>query len=197
LYSSRSFIGSSEYLQFGDLSSGTGFHKFVLFEHKDLVISPQKLLRRFPLDRNYFTGSVQETKSGPVGILINGVEVVSPKSADKIYYGPLDKISVFNGGSGYDVINPPKIEVTPPNSGTTALINPVVSGEVSKVFVDPQDFDIDKVISVSMTGGNGSGAIFKPIIIQRFREVNFDARQTFNGGGIDISDETITFETDQ
>ena len=196
LYSSRSFIGSSEYLQFGDLSSGTGFHKFVLFEHKDLVISPQKLLRRFPLDRNYFTGSVQETKSGPVGILINGVEVVSPKSADKIYYGPLDKISVFNGGSGYDVINPPKIEVTPPNSGTTALINPVVSGEVSKVFVDPQDFDIDKVISVSMTGGNGSGAIFKPVIIQRFREVNFDARQTFNGGGIDISDETITFETD-
>ena len=195
LYSSSSFIGGTEYLEFDALGAGTGYHKFVLFEHRDLIVSPQRLLRKFTLDRNYSKGSGQEAVSGPIGMLINGVEIISPKSPNKVHYGPIEKLTILNGGSNYDVINPPTVNVTAPVSGTTASIQPVVEGSVKNVFVDPQDFDIDKVISVTLTGGNGSGAIFKPIVSKRFREVEFDARQLTDGGGIDISDETITFTT--
>ena len=47
--------------------------------------------------------------SGPVGMLINGVEISNYKSNDKIYYGPLSSVEVLNAGDGYDVINPPVI----------------------------------------------------------------------------------------
>ena len=195
LYSSSSFIGGTEYLEFDALGAGTGYHKFVLFEHRDLIVSPQKILRKFTLDRNYSKGSAQETVSGPVGMLINGVEIISPKSPNKVHYGPIEKLTILNSGLNYDVINPPKVNVTAPTSGTTALVQPVIQGSVKNVFVDPQDFDIDKVISVTLTGGNGSGAIFEPIVSKRYREVDFDARQLTDGGGIDVSDETITFTT--
>lgn len=46
---------------------------------------------------------------------------------------------------------------------------------------------------MSITGGNGSGCILEPIIGERFRELEFDSRDIFFGGGLDITDETITF----
>ena len=60
-------------------------------------------------------------------------------------------------------------------------------------MVDPQDFDIRRVQSVTISGGNGSGAILEPILDTKYREVEFDARESTVGGGIDISDDTITF----
>ena len=194
LYTSRSFIGSSEYVEFGDLPSGSGYHQFVLSRHKSLIVSPQKLLRKFPLQRNLSTGNAEETIPGGIGILINGVEIISPKTNDTINYGPLNEIKVINPGNGYDVLNPPKIEIASPTSGfTTALAQAVVSGSVESVLVDPQEFDIDTVVSATLTGGNGNGAILRPILSKRFREVEFDAREDDFGGGIDTTDETITF----
>ena len=194
LYTSRSFVGTSEYLEFGDLGAGTGSHQFVLARHKKFVISPQKALRKFPLQPNLSSGNAEKTNPGGVGLLINGVEILSPKTNDKVYYGPLTSINVANTGSGYDVLNLPQIVVDSPSSGfTTALIRPVVSGSVESVLVDPQDFDIDKVISATISGGNGNGALLKPILSKRYREVEFDSRENIFGGGIDITNETITF----
>ena len=193
LFTSRSFIGSSEYIEFGDLSSGTGSHKFLLARHRDSIISPQKLLKKFPLVKNYAEGFGNETETGPIGLLINGVEVISPKSADKVYHGPLQSINIINSGSGYDVINPPVINVSSPSIGTTALVRPVLSGSVSSVLVDPQDFSIETVVSATISGGNGNGAVLDPIISKKYRELDFDARETIYGGGVDISNETITF----
>ena len=49
-------------------------------------------------------------------------------------------------------------------SSTTYLIRPVVTGTVVDVQVDPQDFDIQKVVSVTIEGGNGSDNIRTNII---------------------------------
>ena len=194
LYASRSFVGTSEYLEFGELAAGTGYHQFVLSRHKKFLISPQKILRKFPLERNLSLGSAEKTIPGGVGLLINGVEILSPKTNDKVYYGPLSSVKVVNSGSGYDVLNPPQIVVDSPSSGfTTALVKPVVSGSVESVLVDPQDFDVETVVSATITGGNGNGAILKPILSKRYREVEFDARENLYGGGIDATNETITF----
>jgi len=190
LYASRSVIGTENYISFGSLSSG--IHNFTLNSQKERILSPQKLLRKFPLEVNIGDGESDLTTPGTVGQLINGVEIISYKSNDKVYYGPLESVDVLNGGDGYDVINPPLLSVSTGN----ALLQPIVNGSVEKIYVTPQDFDLDVVVSVAITGGNGFGAVFEPVIEKRRREIEFDARQTSIGGGVDITYETITFLTD-
>ena len=68
---------------------------------------------------------------------------------DKIYFGPIESVSLLNGGKNYDVINPPIIQLSSAGAGTTnALIQPVISGEVTDIQVDPQDFDIKKLFQL-------------------------------------------------
>jgi hypothetical protein len=191
LYASRSVIGSSNYLTFENLPSGT--HTITLSSQRERILSPQKILRKFPLTINYDTGDqeIDFTEPGPVGMLINGVEIYGYKSANKIYYGPLESVKILNAGSGYDVINPPSVRI----SSGIASISPVVSGSVERVFVDPQEFDVDVIVSVAITGGNGRGASFDPILEKRRREISFDARVTTDEGGVDVVNDTITFLT--
>lgn len=194
LYESRSFVGSSQYVKFGSLLSGTGSQTFILNSQRFEYISSQKILRKFNIIQNV-EGSGEDTKSGPTGILINGVEVQNYKSDDKVYYGPLTSVKVLNGGDNYDVINPPFLEITT-GAGVTARIQPVLEGTVKNILVDPQDFDLNTVVSIAVTGGNGKGALLQPIIQKRRREVSFDARQiSGTSGGLDISNDTITFFT--
>ena len=112
---------------------------------------------------------------GKVGVLIDGVEITSPESTDSVFYGPIDKFEVLNGGKGYSVTEPPKISIT--GAGTTALVEPVVQGIVEEVLVDPQDFDVDDVLSVTLKGLNGDGCVLKPVLGKRFREIEFDCRR--------------------
>ena len=192
LYLSRSLIVSDNPVEFTFTSSTTGSHTFTLSTQRDEVIKPQKVLKKFPYQKNIKIGKNEETIPGSTGMLVNGVELINYKSEDKIYYGPLNEITLYNGGSGYDVINPPDVVISS-GAGTTALVRPVVRGTLKEVIVDPQEFDIKKITSVTLTGGNGNGAILEPVLEKRFREVEFDARNTVDGGGVNITDETLTF----
>ena len=192
LYSSRSFVGGSNYLTF-EPSGGT--HRFTLYSQRSGEIGAQKLLKKFPLSVNNTNGIGELTIPGTIGMLINGVEVNNYKSNDKIYYGPLESVNVLNGGSGYDVINPPLLSVST-GIGTTALIQPVISGSIKSAYIDAQDYDINNVVSIVVSGGNGSGAVLEPIITKRVREISFDGRTTTNSGGISTTTRQLTFLTD-
>ena len=192
LYSSRSFIGGNQYLTFGPAS---GSHTFTVYSQRSGEISAQKILKKFPLDVNIKNGTGELTTPGSTGMLINGVEINNYKSDDKIYYGPLESIEVLNGGSGYDVINPPLISVSS-GAGTTALVQPVVSGSIVSVYVDSQDYDIENIVSTTISGGNGSGAIIEPIALRRSREIFFDGRNVVYSGGISTTTSQLTFLTD-
>jgi hypothetical protein len=196
LYLSRSFVGNSiNYVKFGKLNPGTGSHSFILSSQKYQYVSSQKILREFDLYQNTGNGVAEKTQPGSVGILINGVEIQNYKSNDKVYYGPLTSVKVLNGGNNYDVINPPIIDVTA-GAGITAKIQPVVQGSVKSIVIDPQEFDLNTVVSIAITGGNGTGAILYPIVTKRRREISFDARLiSGTSGGIDITNDTITFLT--
>ena len=189
LYSSASTIGTESYETFTNIPSGT--HTLVLYSQKSNKISPQKILKKFPIQSN--TGDTEDnfTVPGATGMLKNGVEIYNYKTNDKVYYGPLENVKVLNGGRDYDVINSPF--VTP--SFGNALLQPVVIGSVKKVYIDPQDFNIDQIVSINLTGGNGRGASFSPVVEKRRREIEFDARTIENGGGLDINDEIIVFTT--
>jgi len=190
LYVSRSFIGTENYIKIKELPLGA--HTLILRNQEENLISSQNLLKKFPINPDILTESTDSTQPGTVGMLINGVEVTNYKSDDFIFYGPLESVEVLNGGNGYDVINPPLLQI----SSGSALIQPIVKGSVKSVYVDPQDFDIDVNVSVSISGGNGTGASFDPIIKKTFREIRFDAREILLGGGLDIDVETITFLSD-
>ena len=195
LYQSRSQIGTASTVQIGIGTTSVEDHTFILQSHADRKLQSDKILRRIPLSQNLSVSSKHETPINDIGILRDGVQIRSPISDDIIYYGNLESVEVLNGGKGYDVINPPSISVES-TSGTTALVQPVITGIVNKVLVDPQNFDIESVKSISVTGGNGSGCVLQPVVGIRNRFVNFDSRDIFFNGGIDKDDETITFKTE-
>ena len=188
LYQNGVVIPSTDYFSFGFGFSNPGNNKFILFEQKDRVINPQKILKKIDLDQKIEDAVSSDILPGPLGMLKNGVEIFTFKTNDRVYYGPLENINVLNGGNNYDVINPPLLSI----SGS-AKIEPVISGSVKKVYVDPQDFDFEKIISVDLTGGNGSGAKFEPVVEKFARQIQFDAREFNLGGGLDIVNERITF----
>jgi hypothetical protein len=202
LYYSNLLIGSSNYISISKNSNGV--HSFKLYNQKNNYIAPQKLLKKFSRTQNIKNSITPDTTPGTIGMMIDGVEILNYKSNDKVYYGPLDKINVINGGSGYDIISPPIIEIGGPSVGNTAYCQPILRGNIKNVLVDPQNFDIEKVLSISVTGGNGSSAILDAIVDKQYREVSFDARITSAGGGVGVTseatptsdEETITFLED-
>ena len=197
LYKSRSFIPILDFEEFESLSANTGSHTFSLVKTVNQKVGAQKYLKQFPLDPNITNSNLEKTLPGSTGILINGVEILNYKSEDKIFFGPLENVKVLNGGSNYDVVNPPILQVSSPGTGkTTALVRPVISGSVVDIQVDPQDFDIQEVLSFTIEGGNGSGATFEPILSKRKRELLFDGRLISESGGIDNINETLTFLSD-
>ena len=192
LYASRSFIVIDDNIEFTALPVGSGKQSFVLLRHKNEQIGVQKILKKFPVEPNIKSGKSSLTSPGATGILINGVEIINYKSDDKIYSGsPLSSIKLLNGGSNYDAINLPKIVIPRVGLGTTALVQPVISGSLKEVLVDQQNFDIEKILSITLSGGGGSGAILRPIVTKRVREISFDARQSTVGGGVDINHDRI------
>tara|TARA_B100001094_G_scaffold256565_1_gene255802 strand:+ start:3319 stop:16308 length:12990 start_codon:yes stop_codon:yes gene_type:complete len=196
LYLAPSFIASNDVTEFSLPVDTQTIHTFTLLRHLDGELGNQKLLRKLPINPNLKTGNNVKTTPGSIGMMINGVEIENYKSIDNIFYGPLEDFDVLNPGIEYDVINPPSIEIAA-GIGLTALVQPVVSGNIKNIFVDPQDYDIENITSVKFTGGNGTGAILKPIIKKRYREVLFAGINATNGistYGIDYNNETIVFK---
>jgi len=197
LYRSRGMIGNIvNAIRFTvEGLAATATHTFTKESEYGKKLSANKILKKFPLSQDLYVSGKNETPVNNIGMLIDGVQIRTPISEDYIYYGPIDSLDVYNSGEGYDVINPPRLTIDNSiGAGVTALVEPVISGSVKQVFVDPHDFDIDEVKSVSLTGGNGSGCILEPVIGIRYRELEFDSRDIFFSGGLSIADETITFK---
>jgi hypothetical protein len=183
------YIGSDSYT-----SIVQDEHSFTLISQQvdDKKIYSQKIFKKFELNKDQFREVGSDIGAETIGVLANGVEILSYKSKDKIYYGPLESIQIINSGENYDTINPPKFEF----SSGSAKIQPIVEGSIQEILIDPQEFDIKKPISIVVTGGNGKNVVTQPIIRKRSREVFFDARILEEGGGLSIDSETITFLTD-
>jgi hypothetical protein len=194
LYASLSAINSGGKLEFlAPISNDLG-HIFTLYSHRTNIIDSQKLLKKFPLVSN-FDKNPSPTKHGGIGMLINGVEIDSYKSLDKVYYGKLNSIEVLNGGEDFDVINPPELVVSE-SSGTRALAQPVLKGTLTDILIDEFNYNVNQVISIGVTGGNGTNISVVPIIQKRFVELPFDARSDSNGGKITLSNNRILFDDD-
>ncbi len=200
LYNSISAVGSASSVTWNDPvgAGGTHVHSLILKDHYQKQLYENRILRKFPLSQDLSVTTDKDVPINDIAVLIDGVQVRSTIANETMTYGPLTSVDVYNSGTGYDVANPPKLSIEAPidSNGTNAFAEPVIEGSVKEVLIDAQDFDIDKVFSVNLTGGNGKDCLLEPITGPRFREIQFDSRDIFFSGGLDIQEETITFKSD-
>jgi hypothetical protein len=172
--------------------SGTVTNNILQFASLSLkTLEPQKLIRKISTPVN--DGSGDDTSPGSIGILVNGVEILNYKSNNSIFYGPIENISVTSPGSGYDVINPPILQISDlVGSGATAYCN--VKGSLERIDIIDGGFDYLEEPVIKISGGNGSLASAKANLISFDHSVRFNANTT--SGAVDSSNSKITFIED-
>ena len=126
------------------------------FNFNSKTLQSQNIFREISPTQN--DGLKYNTEVGFTGLLTNGVEILNYKSKDVIHFGQLERVEVLSGGSKYDVINPPNLKIKD-NVGTGATGNVSVSGSFEEIRVIDSGFDYIDHPTVSISGGNGKGAV--------------------------------------
>ena len=113
-------------------------------------LQPQKIYREVSTPIETF--APEKTSVGPTAVLVNGVEVLNYKSDDLIYYGNIENIEVIAPGSGFDIINPPKLIISDV-VGTGATGSLAISGSLREIQILDRGFDYVENPTISITGG--------------------------------------------
>ena len=108
------------------------------------------------------------------GIFVNGVELINYKSEDLVRYGEIESIDVLDPGSNIDVINVPSL-VIDDAVGTGATGYAAIKGTVTEIRVEEPGFDYVREPTVTISGGNGSGAKANVSMKQINHKVDFFA----------------------
>lgn len=172
-------------------ATGNGEFKISVPDLFNKSLEHQKLLKRISINP-VFNGQEYRTIPGTTGILINGTEITNYKSGDVIFFGGIESIDVLEGGFGYDVINPPTVEIqSTVGTGATATCN--VKGLFQRIDVIDPGFDYVDTPVVEINGGNGKNAVARVVLKKIDHFIDFDASSS--GGRIDIVNNTIGFTT--
>jgi len=157
---SRSDIRFEKFVSIGSTTITNNTISLTGFSKKDNIlpeIDSQRLVKLLKSPEN--TEKRYETTSGPTGILINGVEILNYKSNDYLYYGEIKSVDVISPGSGYDIINPPELEILPSSSGLSSARGYCgIEGILQKIDVIDGGFDYIDTPIVTISGGGGEGA---------------------------------------
>ena len=145
--------------RFESISGIASFQQFYPVKSYNNSLDSSYGVRKIPYEVREISTD-HEVKPGLVGTLINGVDILSYKSEDHCYYGNIETIEVTAGGNTYDVVNPPKVIIND-IVGVGATATATVIGELESIEVldSGSDFTTDPIITI--TGGNGSGAVAK------------------------------------
>lgn len=184
---SRSNIYNGNYISVSGTVSNN-LLEYTPFAYQKL--EPQKLIRKISDPIN--DENDHETIPGLTGILVNGVEILNYKSSDSVYYGPIEEINVTSGGSNYDVINPPVLEISD-ISGSGVSAHCEIEGKLERIEIIDGGFDYVETPIITITGGNGSGAVAKPNLITVNHSVSFNSIES--AGLVNLTNNTVAFST--
>ena len=162
------------------------------YDFKFKTLESQRLLREISPAQT--DGVTTETLPGFTGILVNGVEVLNYKSRDRVYYGKINEIEVQSSGADYDIINPPLLLLEDP-VGTAATGYPALSGNLREIRVSSPGFDYQETPVVTITGGNGKGAVASANMKQITHSVDFDSEAFSEKVSLGSTQSTIGFST--
>jgi hypothetical protein len=133
-----------------------------------------------------------ETNPGKIGILVNGVEILNYKSAETIFYGQIDNLDVSSRGSGYDVLNPPSLDISDSQGiGATGIC--AVNGSLQRIEIIDPGFDYVNKPFVTITGGNGKNALAEINIVSVEHNSFFNAESSSTN--VNLFTDTIGFAT--
>ena len=125
------------------------------YEIRNKIIESQNILREIkdPVNRsgNY------TTEAGKTGILVNGVELLNNKSVETVFYGQIKYLDVAAQGSGYDIINPPSLDISD-STGVGATGICAIKGSLDRIDIVDSGFDYLDQPFITITGGNGKNA---------------------------------------
>jgi hypothetical protein len=185
---SKSDIFSKKYI---NVNSGITSDTIVKNGFENKTITNQKILKKFNFNKknvDFDNLDLRSSNNRPVGLLINGVELLSPTHFDEnIYYGNLTSIKVTNPGSNYDVVNRPSLEVLDDTGyGVKAHVN--ISGSVKKIKIISPGIGYQEKPKITISGGNGTGCVLESNL------VSSRITSGFKGDiGPSIANNTITF----
>ena len=191
LAKSRSNIKDSIFLSI-DNPTSVNSNKIELYKFKSKTLKSQKLLRE--ISPSTIEGQSYPTKPGLTGILINGVEILNYKSTDTVSYGELEEIEVLSAGSGYDIINPPSLNIED-LVGTGATGYCAVKGNLKEIRVIDPGFDYQDTPIIKITGGNGINAKASANMKLVTHQVNFNSQSNASLVGLGSTSSTIGFTT--
>lgn len=173
------------------LNSGITSDRIFKSGYEGKTIKNQKLLKKFRLNKSFNTfddKNDRTTNNREVGLLSNGVELLSPTLFDEnVYYGKVSSIDVTNSGSGYDIINVAPIEIKD-NTGTGAKAHVNLVGEVKYIKVITPGIGYQTKPKITISGGNGFGCILESNLIKSRISVGFRPEASVNP-----ATNTITF----
>ena len=191
LSKSRSNIRDSKFISV-DNATIVNSNKIEPFKFKSKTLKSQKLLRE--ITSSEIDGQLYPTNPGLTGILINGVEILNYKSTDTVSYGELEAIDVLSPGSGYDIVNPPSLNISD-LVGTGATGYCAVKGNLKEIRVIDTGFDYSDTPIIKITGGNGINAKASANMKLVTHQVNFNSQSNANLVGLGSTSSTIGFTT--
>tara|TARA_B100001094_G_scaffold231341_1_gene226124 strand:+ start:10610 stop:23908 length:13299 start_codon:yes stop_codon:yes gene_type:complete len=161
---------------------------------KQTEVEPQFAMRKMSnqKERTIDTETQAIESNERIGILKNGVEIVTNRSKDFCYYGEIEEVVVSSSGGGYDVINPPTLFTTD-STGINFEGELVVRGNLQKINIEDPGMDYIKFAdSVVISGGNPTRIAeaapkFTQIENKRFFRSNISEK-------VSLTNNTITFE---
>jgi hypothetical protein len=151
-------------------------------------LKPQNIIRKigFPKD---VTESQSILPNEKIGILNNGVELITYKSNDFIYYGPLNRVEVLSEGINYDLVSPPNIIINDSVGSDASVYCSSMEGELIRIDILNTGFDYLEVPKITIDGGNSEGCVCEPELITINHVEYFDT--SFN---VDTVNNTISFK---
>ena len=167
----------------------TTTHELVPSDLAGKNVKHQNFLRKFPVTPEP-SDVDRSLQNEPVGMFLNGVEILSNQSGDSVHFGRINHIDVESGGSGYDLITPPNIHISD-NVGTGATAYAVIEADFKGIEVISGGYDIKTVPNVVITGGNGQGATASARLKATRNSRLFNAKDDVN-----IGNDRITFSSD-
>jgi len=172
---SKSDVFSKKYIQTTSAVTNDTLYKA---GYQNKTLTHQKLLKKFPFNRikaNFDDLNERTTFNREIGLLINGVELLSPTLFDEnIYYGGITSIDVTNVGEDYDVIDVPPIEIKDDfGSGVKAHVN--LSGTVREVKILNAGYGYQEKPKITITGGNGRGCVLESNLVSTQVSAGFKA----------------------
>jgi hypothetical protein len=117
-----------------------------------------------------------------VGVLRDGTAILSWKSANTFIRGEVESVSILDGGSGFNVHNPPTVVLDGPTKltdangniidpsdpvGTTAEISLGVNGSVTNVYIKNrgEGYSANTAIVLTKSGSNDPNVPFRDAIL--------------------------------